>query len=248
MAVLFPALQRVRKQARSLVCRAHLKQWGQVFALYLEDHEGRFRRDDQYSDSILRGIYTGSDADPNNPSRYHGVRTEGIVLCPMASKTTESLNDSARLIGGGVFLAWEMKIPAPPFRGSYGVNLYPFTSRFQFNTPPRLAQDHTHVFSLRGRDRIPLLLDMGNPSGGMTRATIPPPSKEPAGTDTHLCINRHNGPINGLFLDWSVRDIGLKELWTLKWHLDFDTAGRWTKAGGVQPEDWPEWMRKFKDY
>jgi len=61
-------------------------------------------------------------------------------------------------------------------------------------------------------------------------------------------MNRHEGHINGLFLDWSVRKIGLKELWTLKWHKDWDTAGPWTKRGGVKPEDWPEWMRQFKDY
>ena len=42
--------------------------------------------------------------------------------------------------------------------------------------------------------------------------------------------------------------VGLKELWTLKWHRDYDTSGPWTKAGGVQPEDWPEWMRGFRDY
>jgi prepilin-type processing-associated H-X9-DG protein len=63
-----------------------------------------------------------------------------------------------------------------------------------------------------------------------------------------FCLNRHDGYVNGLFLDWSVRKIGLKELWTLKWHKNFDTRGRWTKAGGVQAEDWPEWMRRFKDY
>ena len=63
-----------------------------------------------------------------------------------------------------------------------------------------------------------------------------------------FCINRHNGHVNGLFLDWSVRKIGLKELWTLKWHSKFDTSNAWTKAGGVQPSDWPHWMRKFKDY
>jgi len=26
------------------------------------------------------------------------------------------------------------------------------------------------------------------------------------------------------FLDWSVRKIGLKELWTLKWNPQFDTS------------------------
>jgi prepilin-type processing-associated H-X9-DG protein len=64
----------------------------------------------------------------------------------------------------------------------------------------------------------------------------------------YFCLHRHGGYVNGLFLDWSVRKIGLKELWTLKWHRSYDTAGPWTKAGGVRPQDWPEWMRKFKDY
>jgi len=49
-------------------------------------------------------------------------------------------------------------------------------------------------------------------------------------------------------MDWSVRKVGLKELYTLKWHHGFNTANEWTLAGGVRPEDWPEWMRKFKDY
>jgi hypothetical protein len=51
-----------------------------------------------------------------------------------------------------------------------------------------------------------------------------------------------------LFLDWSVRKVGLKELWTLRWSPGFNTAGPWTKAGGVRPDDWPEWIRGFKDY
>ena len=64
-----------------------------------------------------------------------------------------------------------------------------------------------------------------------------------------VCLNRHSsGGDNKLFQDWSVRKVGLKENWTLKWHPEFDTSGPWTMAGGVQPEDWPEWMRRFKEY
>jgi prepilin-type N-terminal cleavage/methylation domain-containing protein/prepilin-type processing-associated H-X9-DG protein len=66
--------------------------------------------------------------------------------------------------------------------------------------------------------------------------------------ETPSCINRHDGYVNGLFFDWSVRKVGLKDLWTLKWHRQYNTAGPWTKAGGVKPEDWPKWMRRFKDY
>lgn len=49
-------------------------------------------------------------------------------------------------------------------------------------------------------------------------------------------------------MDLNVRKVGLKELWTLNWHRQFDTAGPWTTAGGAQHEDWPVWMRKLKDY
>jgi prepilin-type processing-associated H-X9-DG protein len=61
-------------------------------------------------------------------------------------------------------------------------------------------------------------------------------------------MDRHRGGINSLFMDWSVRKVGVKECWTLKWSPTYNTAGPWTKQGGVRPEDWPPWMRRFKDY
>ncbi|MBN2560316.1 MAG: hypothetical protein JXQ75_05240 [Phycisphaerae bacterium] len=62
------------------------------------------------------------------------------------------------------------------------------------------------------------------------------------------CIMRHQVSVNVLFLEWSIRAVGLKELWTLPWHDECDTAGPWTEAGGVLPQDWPPWLRKFEDY
>lgn len=64
-----------------------------------------------------------------------------------------------------------------------------------------------------------------------------------------LCsINRHVGFENVSFCDFSARKVGLKELWTLKWHRTFDTTGPWTKAGGVEASNWPQWIRPLKDY
>ncbi len=76
----------------------------------------------------------------------------------------------------------------------------------------------------------------------------PPPQTQNEPTFVRFCIDRHDGAVNSLFLDWSVRKTGLKELWTLKWHQNCETRGPWTKTGGVQPEDWPAWMRRFRDY
>jgi prepilin-type processing-associated H-X9-DG protein len=75
-----------------------------------------------------------------------------------------------------------------------------------------------------------------------------PPGERTPTQARYTCMDRHNGGINSLFLDGSARKVGLKELWTLKWSRDFSIAGSWTQAGGVKAEDWPAWMRRFKDY
>ena len=63
-----------------------------------------------------------------------------------------------------------------------------------------------------------------------------------------VCLDRHNHTINCAFIDWSIRKVDLKELWTLKWHRNFNVNGPWTKAGGATPDKWPQWMKGFKDY
>jgi prepilin-type processing-associated H-X9-DG protein len=134
---------------------------------------------------------------------------------------------------GSTFEAWKITSPPPPFRCSYGFNVTAFPKSID-------------TFSSRGQANIPVILDSPERMG--RHRSIPrPPMRNGSGMHT-FCINRHNGHVNSLFLDWSVRRVGLKELWTLKWDNEYDTAGPWTKAGGVQPEDWPLWMRGFKDY
>jgi len=260
MAILLPALGRARRQARAVACRSNVKQWGTTLALYLEDNEGRFpRTDDGHYDglSVLRGLYVGTESDPSARRRSHSAGTEGIACCPVATRAGTQVETSIsstvwlEVTLGSTFAAWEIIEPGPPFRGSYGLNRNVFNFFFEGLTPPRFhRQVYTEVFSVRHRDNIPLLLDSTVPSGAMIMEGMPPPRTERSEDrlGTGACINRHNGTINALFLDWSVRPIGLKEIWTLKWHLKFNTAGLWTKAGGVQPEDWPAWMRKFKDY
>jgi len=62
------------------------------------------------------------------------------------------------------------------------------------------------------------------------------------------CMNRHVGFVNVSMCDFSAKKVGLKELYTLKWHKRFNTGGIFTMAGGVQASDWPDWIRPFKDY
>jgi len=161
-----------------------------------------------------------------------GTKPDEPVSCPAAPRlpaTNDPLGSTS--VSDGDFWVSD---------GSYGFNAY--LEWQQYNRIGRPA-------------RIPLVFD------AVRRNAMPGHTDEPPTYDgdcwmtrgnyqamRFVCIGRHQGGVNMLFLDWSARKVGLKELWTLKWSEYFETNGPWTKAGGVLPEDWPHWLRKFKDY
>jgi len=260
VAILLPALQRVRNQARAVVCLGNLKQWGTIMAIYAEDNGGRIPPDVTAPIWFLRGSYLRDD-EPNKPPIYHNVNTDNIALCPMAVKVSDrpftSMFSGWRIEGtsGSTFRAWEMTNPGRPFRCSYGFNMNLFLPINLFTTDNSYKHNlrGLETSSVRGKAKIPALLDCTSYREDFGSENREPTMYDFESPKNHLrsptfIINRHNGYINGLFLDWSFRRIGLKELWTLKWNSGFNTAGPWTRAGGVKPEYWPEWMRNFKDY
>lgn len=262
LALLLPALRTARNQARAAVCQTNLGQWSSVMALYTEENEGLLPAYSGGALWFLRGPYLAK-GDPNRPGVFQDIRAKDIACCPMAVKISDDPTRGTFTVPSGtayyiqakpgsVFEAWQITTPPPPFRGSYGFNRWLFEWRFDLSIPDD-SRNHWRgldTFSLRNRNRIPVLLDCIEPVPLSSANNIPPPPRTPgrgSGIGS-FCINRHGQYVNGLFLDGSVRRVGLKELWTLKWHMQFDTSNAWTKAGGVKPEDWPKWMRGFKDY
>ena len=264
IALLLPALQKARNQAKAVVCQGRLRQWGAALTLYAQDNQGCFPRYDHDPDIIwfLRGSVARYD-DPDDDS-LRPVEARGIACCPMATrrgrrKETFFLDSSGTRMNGWrglTFEAWEITEPGRPFRSSYGLNGWLFCPDFHASIPARTRwRDKmigVRIDTLRGKANIPVLLDSTYPyvhpgDGGRLHPPRAGGVRNVSGMG-YFALNRHNEHTNGLFLDWSVRRIGIKELWTLKWHMQFDTANAWTRAGGALPEDWPEWMRSFKDY
>ena len=104
----------------------------------------------------------------------------------------------------------------------------------------------------RTPSQVPIILDAQWIDGWPQHADVPPPSDNMRWSDgnnfSRFVINRHTGYVNAAFMDGTARKVGLKQMWTLKWHKNFNTKYRWTVAGGVERDDWPEWMRGFKDF
>jgi prepilin-type N-terminal cleavage/methylation domain-containing protein len=262
MAILLPSLQRARRQAKTVVCQSNLRQWGAIFKMYTDGTNGRLPRQDLYSMGMYEPwMYT---------MRYHCVGSEGIRFCPMATKLADPTGEATdmRHAVGGTLLAWgKLRLRQRPevasdyYYGSYGANSWVGVPNeggsFVVGGPSlRVCPDFWKTSDVGGASDIPLYLDSWWWCAWVKHTDSPPEydgqtTEFPCGCRNSIhrfCINRHDGFVNAAFLDYSVRKVGLKELWTLKWHRGFDTAGPWTGAGGVQPEAWPQWMRRFKDY
>ncbi|MHC4566076.1 MAG: type II secretion system protein [Planctomycetota bacterium] len=250
MAVLMPALQRVRRQGRSVACLNRLKQWGLYFALYAEDHDGRFMG--------------GHRAQPQ-PNRWVSAMGEyykwddEFTCCPNATKPwidKNGVNSGAEGTDVGVTMAWGyMKQPhwKEQIKGSYGINGY-CVDVPAGREPRGDASWYWRGPNVSGAANVPLFVGAQRYNGVVDSVDAPPAYDGQGWADggggrmLRYCLNRHDGFVNGVFMDFSTRKIGLKQLWAFKWHRQYNTAGSWTRAGLVLPEDWPAWMKRFKDY
>lgn len=257
-AILLPTLQRVRKQARAVACQSNLRQWGTIYATALAENNGqwpdppdRSSRPDDWFGTWGWGPWGWWWGDRfRHGDQYE--RIKGIMFCPMATRPANPTIEGSPI--GGTFLAWGFggnEYPPVFWRchGSYGVNPWAHPYWYWYSTDKFEFWRSTQT---RDAAQIPMYLDGAWAWACIDSWDSPPlrdaiPTVESTNWDSP-CIDRHDGYVNGLFFDWSVRKIGLKELWTLKWHPRYNTVGPWTRAGGVESEDWPPWMRGFKDY
>jgi hypothetical protein len=94
-AILMPALQRVKKQAKVVACQSNLRQWCPIFSMYLDDNKGYF----------MEGYAGKARAEPIDNTWVGALRPyykePKIRVCPTATKPmTEG--------GRGAFSAWDV--------------------------------------------------------------------------------------------------------------------------------------------
>ena len=248
MSILMPALQRVRKQAKNVMCQSNLKQWGTIFVMYTDDNNSMFP------------VRSGDSGRWIDALASYYESNEDIRLCALVTKIANPEMTPGIDWWGGTFLAWG-RVPKwdmaggrqEGWYGSYGINGYvyqPYNNQPLYDKPVSWFWRTTNV---KGAHEIPLLLDCYFWCGWVTELNNPPATdgaqnRSDADAMNRYCINRHQERISAVFMDYSVRYLGLKELWTVPWHKDWDRGGPWTSTGGVLPTDWPEWMRRFKNY
>ena len=264
MAILMPALAKVRKQAAAVACQGNLKQWGLCFSMYIDGYNGCYPM----------GTESGEKAHQSWIYILQPYYREGkLRLCPMATKpmpypnrtyhpsfrnptTFEALGPLWSQAPAKAWREFDEDWPEPSFPYIDAGEYVSYLQNDWIRNDPRTPQNSGGRYDkwvkcapVKDMDNIPLVLDgkqhyVGQPSEG----SPPPEIKDEQagfGTMAAFCIDRHDYAINSVFLDGSVREISLKCLWTLKWHLKWDLCGAWTVCGEV--DDWPVWMRRIPE-
>lgn len=234
------------------MCQARLREWGVLHKLYTDDNNGYFYEGWGYGNT-----HPGQSSEIGlwmNAMRPYYKDNWNMLLCPCASRLVLNSSD------WGTFKAVERTIATLGGGTFRYVFSYSENSWINYMTADRNNRKKEwfwkSVLDVKGANNVPVFGDSTWHDAWPLDNDAPLPNpdafgygdKGTTGEINHFVINRHNGFINMLFMDLATRHVGLKENWTLKWHRAFNTAGAWTKAGGVQPGEWPAWLSRFKDY
>ncbi len=250
MGILMPALSKVKAQGRSAVCRANVRTWGMIWRMYSDEHDGKFSPGNRVG--WARGDWVLS-------LRKYWKDKDQILLCPSAKKRLMTSSGSDQAYGDATHSYVQGGYQGePPEECSYGYNLWLFTLPSNVSQlQGRPASLHFRTMFAKNTSNVPLFLDSmwrgggpwyGQEDGRSTNPTfagIRPPDRNGhwIGYNNemmHFAIDRHSHGVNGAFLDGSVRHIGLKGLWKLKWHKRYNDNEGYTG-------EWPTWMAGFSD-
>lgn len=222
MAILMPALNYVRKQARSGACQSNLRQLCLAMNLYALDHE-----DKTMPFSHKPGMYWFHQMAPylsakdykNNPEEHlDGVMK--VTFCPVTKR--QDIPDSS--FYGSAYTSWRFM----GGEGSYGLNLWLLPDD-PIYAPDFPAGNFFMKYS-DAQQRVPLLGDsVWVGSWPFADDTVPDDLTGEVGSYPHgegffmwrFCVDRHKKAINIGFVDSHVDRIYLKDLWVQKWHRNF---------------------------
>jgi prepilin-type processing-associated H-X9-DG protein len=244
-----------RRRAKEAVCLSNLRRMGSAFLMFAEDNEGYF----------MEGWTNQQVAGPPH-MRYwmEALRpyydNPDLRCCPEATKTWWNADGSTGPgIDGGTFSAWGIFpsqdqcgevsswwewVVACDY-GSYGINAWVSNIEEGWNVWFGQKDIYWRTPNVAGAENIPLFGDHKWLDCWPNYTDEPPVAENQpyASQMSRICMNRHNGYVNWVFLDGSARPVGLKELWYLTWYRQYPI-----NDVRQHPPIWPEWMRDFQDY
>lgn len=245
MGILMPALSVARKQARGAACLSQLRQWGMIWMIFTEDHDGKFPDGEKgaiSSGGWNRGFWV-------TVLRSGWEKKPKLLLCPSAKKFNMDRMQGSYDIYGSFDAAYNfpsyLDVVDNPI-SSYGMNLWA-----NYITVPMVQNRKREYHWQRLQDvkhttEVPLFLDAmwrgGGPHYDSENAfQRPQMNGDWKGYDRemmHFAMVRHGNGVNSLFMDGSVRKVKVRDLWSQRWHKGYDT----TRSTRMSADWWGDWL------
>ena len=219
LAILMPALGKVKEKAKDIVCRTNIKSMQLATILYTEDFDGKMPLYD------YNGLWVTKIND------YIGDMDK-VRYCPSTKIDKKALADINKQYTWGSskkswIWNWER---VDPQMGSYALSSWFYTVA-DYSTIAKVKRDKYFktMLEVRRPDRTPVFGDsMWIDSGSEDTDTCPADfdlngDGNNGGRMSMYLLNRHGAHINMGFADGHQQVVKLGELWSLKWYNSFET-------------------------
>ena len=272
VAILMPALNKAKMQAKSAVCLSNMKQWGVIWQMYTDANNDKFP-------ALFMNQDTGAGNTPRGSWMYclkkRYEKNEELLTCPAANKVDESRTGfgEAGQFFGGVKYMYSFPLNDRQLDenvgyldySSYGMNTWCSSDIGGVVSNGRAPKNYWLARNkIKGTADVPVFGDCkwrgggphfgtedGNQGGiGLPIRPYPTSAGEADGWGAqdremgNFAMNRHGLGINMLFADASARNVTVMELWTLKWHKSYPRY-RTTLETDIMPNEDFRWISKF---
>ena len=272
-AMLLPALAKAKLSAKRAQCVSNIRQWTVAFNMYCNDNHdsmpmGWYALDVTPPYPASMGEWSFALAPYINTNNNVCLCPMATIFRSTLGANIWTDNNVQNLawgiVGSNNYTAvWDPGPNPAPLYGSYGMN------GWMYNPPPEVPTTDISAAQIncfwrklspaltgyQGKPapahNIPLFGDCSyDGSQPNDTDTIPSVmnqlvSSTADGDMSDWCITRHDGrsPLNISFLDSSVQNVGLKQLWRLNWSPCFNVSYQDSQNGGHGA--WPPWMSNY---
>ncbi|MCK4998522.1 MAG: type II secretion system protein [Anaerohalosphaera sp.] len=226
LAILMPALGKVKEKARGIICRTNIKSMQLATILYTEANDGKMP------------IYDLSGLWVNLLSEYL-EDMDDARYCP-STTINKKFNSSTNYEWGSSKKSWIWNMgTSEPEYGSYGINSWFYTLKNYPNSVDG-RRYFRNMNSVRSPARTPVFSDcLWIDVGARDTDTCPADlslngSPNSGGRMSMYLIDRHGDYGNHGFADGHQETVDLGALWSLKWYNSFKTV-QWMEREDGSP-------------
>jgi prepilin-type N-terminal cleavage/methylation domain-containing protein len=228
LAILLPAMSRVREQTKRVVCTSQLRQQTLALVCYTENYDGKVMGVGGPGKPYwfhLIAPFLGDELYEKDPqAAFEGVMQ--VIICPSVTERADGVS-LQRGKANQSWAFWWGSHGESYAEGSYTINSWLQPDGYYKVDIKDPSYGYFYQNFSDARPDVPLFGD-GMWVDAWPRSTDPPPSNSldgDGGDDFNMhryCIARHRRAINLSYVDTHIAVVELEELWEQYWHRGYE--------------------------